>query len=552
LERNSSRRIPASGRNYRERNFSTIRQLPRPDVVEKLSAAQYLPAIYFIFSRAGCDGAVSQCIKAGVSLTNTVEREEIRETIARRTAELPHEDFGILGYHEWCQSLERGLAAHHAGLLPMFKETVEELFQRGLLKVVFATETLALGINMPARTVVLEKLIKWNGESHAAITAGEYTQLTGRAGRRGIDIEGNAVVMWSEQIDSSMAAGLASTRTYPLRSSFTPTYNMSANLISRFGRDRARKSLAASFAQFQADRSVVGLIRQIDKNEQAIRSMRIEGECHLGDFSDYFTHRNAIRELESASVRRERGTRRSDIESAITEHRAVMKAHPCHQCPQREQHSRLYERAVRLHRESDGLRSRMENRTNVIPRTFDRVGAILEELGYVEGERLTGKGKTLTKIYAESDLLLTEMLRDEVISGVSAADLVALLSGFVYEGRGERSKIPRLPRAVDPLVGRTVSIWAKLVDIEGDHGLPPQREPNFDLAWSSHRWANGNSLNSILRESEITVGDFVRLMRQVIDLLGQVAEAEPSLAKLVREAMARVDRGVVAYSAVVA
>ena len=194
----------------------------------------------------------------------------------------------------------------------------------------------------------------------------------------------------------------------------------------------------------------------------------------------------------------------------------------------------------------------MENRTNVIPRTFDRVGAILEELGYVEGERLTGKGKTLTKIYAESDLLLTEMLRDEVISGVSAADLVALLSGFVYEGRGERSKIPRLPRAVDPLVGRTVSIWAKLVDIEGDHGLPPQREPNFDLAWSSHRWANGNSLNSILRESEITVGDFVRLMRQVIDLLGQVAEAEPSLAKLVREAMARVDRGVVAYSAVVA
>jgi len=552
LERYSSRRIPAKSGSYRERSFSTIRQLPRPEVIEKLSAAQYLPAIYFIFSRAGCDGAVSQCIKAGVSLTNTIEREEIREAIARRTAELPHEDFGILGYHEWCQSLERGLAAHHAGLLPMFKETVEELFQRGLLKVVFATETLALGINMPARTVVLEKLIKWNGESHAAITAGEYTQLTGRAGRRGIDIEGNAVVMWSEQIDSSMAAGLASTRTYPLRSSFTPTYNMSANLISRFGRDRARKSLAASFAQFQADRSVVGLIRQIEKNEQAIRSMQIEGECHLGDFADYFTHRNSIRQLEGASVRRERGTRRSDIEAAISEQRLAMKAHACHQCPQREQHSRLYERADRLNRESDGLRSRMENRTNVIPRTFDRVAAILEELGYIEGERLTGKGKTLTKIYAESDLLLTEILRDADLSGISAADLVALLSGFVYEGRGERSKIPRLPRGVDPLVGRTVSIWAKLVDIESDHGLPPQREPNFDLAWSSHRWANGNSLNSILRESEITVGDFVRLMRQVIDLLGQVAEAEPSLAKLVREAMARVDRGVVAYSAVVA
>ena len=129
---------------------------------------------------------------------------------------------------------------------------VEELFQKGLIKAVFATETLALGINMPARTVVLEKLIKYNGESHVPITPGEYTQLTGRAGRRGIDIEGNAVIQWSPTVDSASAAGLASTRTYPLRSSFAPTYNMSINLIARFGRERARRSLESSFAQFQA------------------------------------------------------------------------------------------------------------------------------------------------------------------------------------------------------------------------------------------------------------------------------------------------------------
>jgi ATP-dependent RNA helicase HelY len=157
-------------------------------VIERLDAAGLLPAITFIFSRAGCDAAVSQCVRSGMRLTTEKERAEIRQIVDRRTVDLVESDLGVLGYWEWRDALERGIAAHHAGLLPVFKETVEELFVAGLVKAVFATETLALGINMPARTVVLEKLSKYNGESHADLTAGEYTQLTGRAGRRGIDI----------------------------------------------------------------------------------------------------------------------------------------------------------------------------------------------------------------------------------------------------------------------------------------------------------------------------------------------------------------------------
>src|SRR5262249_2071193 len=150
------------------------------------------------------------------------------------------EDLHVLGYHDWAEGLERGVAAHHAGMLPTFREVVEELFVRGLVKAVFATETLALGINMPARSVVLESLVKWNGESHVDITPGEYTQLTGRAGRRGIDIEGHAVVVWRPEIDARALAGLAGTRTYPLRSSFKPSYNMAVNLVGQLGRGRAR------------------------------------------------------------------------------------------------------------------------------------------------------------------------------------------------------------------------------------------------------------------------------------------------------------------------
>ena len=547
LERNSVRRFPGSNRGWQQKPQSTIRQLSRPEIVEKLKERGFLPAISFIFSRAGCDAAVNQCIAEGISLTTGDEKSAIREIIAKRTSELPHEDFGVLRFHEWCQALERGVAAHHAGLLPMFKETIEELFQLGYLKMVFATETLALGINMPARTVLLEKLIKWNGETHAAITAGEYTQLTGRAGRRGIDIEGNAVIVWSEQIDSAFAAGLASTRTYPLRSSFAPSYNMSANLIARFGTERARKSLAASFAQFQADRSVSGLIRQIEKNQQAMESMRGESSCHLGDFSEYMSHRFAIKDLENSTPRHRR-RQAEEIES----HRKAMKSHPCHPCPQREDHARLLEKVRRLERESSGLQSRMEGRTNLIPRTFDQVSKVLRSLGYLSGEQLTKKGSLLTRIYSESDLLLTELLNEGVFDSLSPSDCVGVLSSLVYEGRSERSRTPRLPRSLDEVTRDVIHRWATLVELEEENGLTPQREPNFDFTWSAVRWANGTSLQSILRETDISVGDFVRAIRQIIDLLGQLLEAKSDQASKFREAISRIDRGVVAYSAVVA
>jgi ATP-dependent RNA helicase HelY len=548
LER-KSRGFAGKGSHWKERH-SRIPQLTRPETIEILDERSYLPAIYFIFSRAGCDAAVEQALRANISLTNAEERSEIREIIDRQTKDLPTEDFGILGFAGWCEAAERGIAAHHAGLLPMFKETVEELFQKGLLKIVFATETLSLGINMPARTVFLEKLIKWNGEAHTAISPGEYTQLTGRAGRRGIDIEGNAVVMWSDQIDSSMAAGLASTRTYPLRSSFNPTYNMSANLISRFGQQRARESLGASFAQFQADRAVSGLLNQISRNTTAIISLRENEKCHLGNFAEYAAAREEIAKLERMMRSKDR-KRRIEMERSIGEIRKTLKNHGCHQCPDREAHSRIHEKAYRLERETAGLTERVSARTNVIPRTFDRVVVVLSEMGYLSSGQLNLRGRTLSRIYAESDLLLTEIIHSQILDQLAAADLVAILSALVYEGRGERSKIPRIPKSVEVAMSETLRTWRWIMSLEEENGLIPQREPNFDLAWSAYRWANGYPLHSILRETEIPVGDFVRNMRQIIDLLGQLRNANLELANIVQDAIRRIDRGVVAYSVVI-
>ena len=225
----------------------------RMTVVTELDRLDLLPAIYFIFSRQGCDQAVARLVDDGVWLTRASERQALLDIASRHITGLAEEDLRALKYDSWLEAFTRGIAAHHAGLLPMFKLAVEEAFSSGLVKVVFATETLALGINMPARTVVLDKLVKYNGASHADITPGEYTQLTGRAGRRGIDVEGHAVVTWQPGLDPRALAGLASRRTYPLRSAFTPTNNMAVNLIASVGVDRAKQILEDSFAQFHSD-----------------------------------------------------------------------------------------------------------------------------------------------------------------------------------------------------------------------------------------------------------------------------------------------------------
>jgi len=305
LARDESRHVPQGRSRSRpgKRRFGGPKTPWRSEVVERLRNDGLLPAIYFLFSRAGCDEAVRQCLHAGLRLTDEDERREIRSFALSATMSLPDEDLAALGFDEWLDGLERGIAAHHAGLLPVFKEIVESLFQRSLVKAVFATETLALGINMPAKSVALERLVKWNGETHVDLTPGEYTQLTGRAGRRGIDVEGHAVVLWQPGLDPQSLAGLASTRTYPLRSSFQPSYNMAVNLVSRMGRHAAREVLETSFAQFQADRAVVGLATEMRRTEEACDGYRESMRCHLGDFEEYAALRESVGRLEKDASR---------------------------------------------------------------------------------------------------------------------------------------------------------------------------------------------------------------------------------------------------------
>ncbi|GAA3946135.1 DEAD/DEAH box helicase [Microbacterium soli] len=549
------------GRTLRPSQAHRIERMDRPDVVRLLERAHLLPAIFFIFSRVGCDAAVQQVRRAGIRLTSHEERTEIREIVTDRTRSLQDEDLDVLGFWQWRDDLERGVAAHHAGLLPAFKDVVEELFQRKLVKAVFATETLALGINMPARTVVLEKMEKFNGEARVAITSGEYTQLTGRAGRRGIDIEGHAVVQWSEGMDPQAVAALASRRTYPLNSSFRPTYNMAVNLLGRFGRSRAREILESSFAQFQADRAVVGLARKVKEAEASMEGYLGPMQCEHGDFLEYAGMRRELSDLEKKN-RRDTGGSRSTHDKRIRQIQGLrtrMQRHGCHGCPEREVHARWAERYFRLKRETDRIRRQIQTRTGTVARTFDRVIDVLQVVGYLEGEEealtLTDAGRTMRRIYGERDLLVAESLRRELWRSLDAPSLAAMASCLVYEPRrdeqnaGERG----MPRGAFRIAyDATTRLWDELDTIENDFSLPRTEPLAPGLASAMHSWCRGGALERVLTDADMSAGDFVRWAKQTIDLLDQlsIVSEDDELARTARRALDGVRRGIVAYSAV--
>ena len=557
-----SRRPHRGGkRPVRAANAQRVERLDRPQVVELLGRAHLLPAIFFIFSRAGCDAAVQQVRRYGVRLTRPEERRLIREIVEERTRTILDEDRDVLGYDLWVDNLERGIASHHAGLLPAFKEVVEELFQRKLVKVVFATETLALGINMPARTVVLEKLEKFNGEARVAITSGEYTQLTGRAGRRGIDVEGHAVVQWTEGVDPQAVAALASRRTYPLNSSFRPTYNMAVNLIDRFGRARAREILESSFAQFQADRAVVGLARQVREQEESLSGYRSAMTCDRGDFEEYSGIRRELSDLEKQNRKDANATRatRDRRQRQISTLRKRMQRHAAHECPDRENHARWAERYWKLKRQTDKIRRQIDARTGAVARVFDRVVDVLAELDYVAVDSdgtttLTPAGRTMRRIYGERDLLVAEALRTRLWDALDAPSLAALACALVYEPRrDDTGPGPRgLPRgAFRPALEATSALWQRLDDLEREHHLPGSEPVSASLSGAMYAWARGMPLDLVLDDADMAAGDFVRWAKQTIDLLDQLSlVAEPKVATTARAALDAIRRGIVSYSSV--
>ncbi len=601
------------------RRFSTP---GRVEVVEHLASLDMLPCIYFIFSRAGCEGAAQSLIDAGLKLVGSEEQHSIRAVVEERTSHLGDRDLAALGYSRWISGLEAGVAAHHAGLVPAFKETVEELFRIGLVKVVFATETLALGINMPARSVVLDALSKFDGEGHSLLGPGDYTQLTGRAGRRGIDEIGYGVVLHSRYNRFEQVVEIASTGSHPLRSSFRPTYNMAANLIANYSPEDAERLLTASFAQYQRRGSHEESLRRLSEMEARLPDEYERSTCELGSVSEYAQivdgsaatsvsglagrlqagdvidvpsgpragrflvlrrlnrGKNGYRFLVMGSSgrisnisgrdvvagsgaagtielpRKFQPTDRTFQASTLRRIRSLPKAksdgarsnleHPVAECPRAAEHLKWLRRAMRTENRIEHLRSDLRQSGVGLVEEFQAIHDLLDEWSYTKGWALTLRGERLRFLYNESDLLLTETTERGLLWNVMPADLAALLSVFVFEARSDEPSSPVWPS--DLIHDRFVeieSLWEELAVRQRVHRLPVTRRPDPGFVSAAWGWAQGAELDD-LGDLGMAPGDFVRVARQLVDLLRQVRENVPELADDAGLALNMVNRGVVA------
>lgn len=638
-----------------------FRPASRARIVSLLEQAKMLPAIYFIFSRSGCEQAVFQLHRAHLGLTTAAEKQQIREITDYYVNQIPAADYGALGIDFWQRALEEGLAAHHAGLLPIMKECVETLFSEGLIKVVFATETLALGINMPARTVVVESLQKWDGTARVNLTPGEFTQLTGRAGRRGIDPIGYAVVPVQSGVTPPRVAALASKRSYALVSAFRPTFNMAVNLLQRTNYKYARSILERSLAQFQADAQVSKSVEARTQWQRQADAATEKMVCSRGDFAEYqqisadlTALRKAQRNQRSAPKRLRgrdefsavsigdvvsyrRGRHRAfalvvDIEQTpagyvvlstitskgsaqqftsgqldgdctvvghmnlrpstktqsakdraklagalkagvrdgifsaegqrlakpddygeqIEELHQTLLHHPCHDCPDRSQHQEWARKASSFLAQVNRLNEQIEHKTGTIAKQFDGVCEVLRNLGYLNDSlEVTPAGCRLARLYCENDLLVDQLIQHQVWRDLQPAELAAAVSAVLGYDRGERGMVipASLPRSLTRALEETEAHFARLVILQRD--IPDQIhvEPTALLASAVLAWAKGKPLSECLETAEIPAGDFVRMLRQVLDLLGQLASLnEPDISEASRRAMSLLRHGVVAWS----
>ncbi len=483
----SRNRHTGSSKRYSPPNFV--------DVVTRLRSQDLLPAIYFLFSRQGCDDAAQLLLRSGINLVDEHERDQIAKIIETHLNSLGDTEKVALNYDGFVETLQRGIGSHHAGLVPQFKEVVELCFTRGLLKIIFATETLALGINMPARTVVIDKLTKYNGETHEFLTTSQYSQLTGRAGRRGIDTSGTAVVLWSPYVDFSQVAELAMSGDYPLNSSFRPNYNMAANLINSYDEKVAVELLSKSFAQFQTvDAIAKGSSRTRKLERRAAKLQQVKDDGRKLDRSEQLRLKRISKELSKSEAKND----------------AVLEE---------------------------------------LPNQFDSVLSILEQRGHTAGWSLTSSGKALLSIFHESDLLIVEALEAGLFSGLDEASFAALLSVFCYEER-RRDFTGTTWFPSETVRSRFAEIEhqaKRLAQLEKKADLEPTRSVDPGFISAAYGWAVGGDLADVLEVDEFPVGDFCRVVKKIADLAQQIGKLteDKQLASTALGAKAAIDRGLV-------
>jgi ATP-dependent RNA helicase HelY len=559
---------------YRIREYRRLPSNDLLDVIDQLGQMAMLPAIYFIFSRRGCRDALQRCAYHEIDLTDATEKAEIDRQAQARLAALKDPDEASL-YRRMVDAsmLRRGVAVHHAGLLPYHKELVEELFQQGLIKVVFATETLSLGINMPARAVVVSSFTKFDGVNFATLTTGELTQLMGRAGRRGIDVIGHGVILKEADVEIGTIYEVALGEGLVVESKFLPNYNMALNLLRVYTPDEADQLMQRSFGQYQkraaGDATRERLVNV--RTQLADRRRLWPGCCKVGDVAEYFRiedRRRAIR-IELRRLRREGGVPRRrarrpqpkgmagrQIEKLEHEARDLLHKQralkPVH-CVNWGDHIHSYGEIRTLERELAEGERQVDGQMDEYARKLRRLRSILTETGFLQADRPTDKGLLAARVYGENTIVVVEAMWLGWFEGIRAQELCALLVMLTAEDR-QRDRGPRQARRYpSPAVAQTArlirSLYFRFADLERDLDEPNLRPPSHDYIDFAYRWASGEALDSIPLPPNVDIGDAIKAMKGLYSLLRQLEWALRRqgwpLAETARQAVGAMERDVI-------
>ena len=502
------------------------------DVVRNLYEKDMLPAIYFTFSRKKCDEQMEKC--ASLCLVTKQEQEEIKRIIDEYIAENPY-----LYKNKHIEFLLQGVASHHAGLLPSWKVLVEKLFQKGLIKVVFATETLAAGINMPARSTVISSISKRTDDGHRMLTASEFLQMSGRAGRRGMDKVGYVTIVGTPFQSPQEVADLVLSDANPLESRFAPSYSMVLNLLQRFTLDEAKELILKSFGYFSSNSRLIGLTTQQELNNEKIKEVsEFRCWCKLTnkDLQEYNKVRNIYvqnRQIAKTIRKQEKGKHRPlppeaiAFEQTVKEQLNKMHSFNCDTCKLYKKHMKSLDLLERYQKRGEQLAKEIDNQRDIFWNKFLSHRNVLSIYGYLQDDFPTDKGKTASQIRSENELFLAEIIFSGVLDNLTPAELASVICAITTEDmRADMySQLP-LSQKVRKTLNKIKDIRRKLERVQNENNVDDCMYINSFYCALIEMWANGAEWDEIINQVEMGEGDIVRCFKRVVDVLRQLTTIE--------------------------
>lgn len=532
----------AKGKDKRKKTY--VKQ-----IIQNLADANMLPAIYFTFSRKKCDEQMEKC--AGLGLNTKAEQEEIKAFIDEFIAENPH-----LYGNKHIEYLIQGVASHHAGLLPAWKNLVEKLFQKGLIKVVFATETLAAGINMPARSTVISATSKRTDSGHRMLTANEFLQMSGRAGRRGMDEVGYVTIVGTSFQTPEEVAELVLSGSNPLESRFSPSYSMVLNLLQRFTLEESKELILKSFGYYSSDFRLKPILAQIEQFDNEINERNFVCPSHLSDDKLleydklrflYVQNRQTYKKILRQEKQKHRPLSPEVIEFGERNKADLHKlqSFACDLCKHYKKHSKNIEVIKRIESKKKKLQKEIEKQKDIYWNKFLAHRAVLQDYGYLQNDYPTEKGKTTSQIRAENELFLAEIIFSGVLENLTPSQLAGVICAITTEEL--RIEIPYVPfsEPVRKTLNKIRNIKKKLAKAQANYDIDSPLNINPYFSSMIELWVEGAEWDTVTEQIDIGEGDIVRAFKRVVDVLRQLTvidNVSESVVFTAREAIDKIQR----------